>query len=343
MSSNTPPPPPAPRRPTFHFSLFTFLCATLLVGCALALFWGRYPALGFLSPAALADDPLAASLVWNLRLPRVLAALLLGAALSGAGHVMQMLFRNPLVEPGFLGVSQGAALGAAAAILFLGGSLFAIQTAAALGAVLGLLLSWTLARRLRFGGWTLRLLLAGIAVSAFFSAAIGLLKALADPLKQLPDLTFWLMGGLYNVHAPALLRFLPLLLPSLLILHLMRWRLALLSLGDDSARALGVRAAAERTLLLAAAAAAVASVVALAGMVGWIGLLVPHLARRLSRAHPASSMPVAMALGALFALACDTLARSAPAEIPLGILTSFLGAALFLAIMTRAPAGATSP
>ena len=335
------PSPPVTRRCpsllTPHSSLLTVLCAVLLLATFVSLFWGRYPTLGFLSPAALSSDPVAAALFWNLRLPRVAAALLLGAALSAAGHVMQMIFRNPLVEPGFLGVSQGAALGAAAAILAFGGSILAIQTSAAAGACLGLLLSHTLARRLRFGGWTLRLLLSGIAVSALFSSALGLLKALSDPLRQLPDLTFWLMGGLYNVNAAALLRFLPLLLPALLILILMRWRLVLLSLGDDTARALGVRAAAERTLLLAAAAAATAAVVALAGMVGWIGLLVPHLARRLVRSHPAASLPAAMLLGALFALACDTLARSAPAEIPLGIVTSLLGASLFLALMLRQP------
>ena len=322
------------------------LCAALLLALvALSLCLGRYPAPGLALPRLPSADPLGWRLFWMLRVPRVLSALLLGTALAASGTVLQMLFRNPLVEPGFLGVSQGAALGAGTAIL-LGAGAAAIQLSAALAAMLGLALSYLLATRIRHGSWLLRLLLAGIAISAIFSAGLGLLKSVADPLRTLPDLTFWLMGGLWSSSWTSLARFTPVLLPALLLIWLMRWRLALLALGDETAHSLGVAARTERLLLLAAAAAATASVVAVAGIVGWIGLLIPHIARRLLGADPRRALPGALLLGAFFALLCDDLARAlAPTEIPLGILTSLFGAILFLAIMARpdaSPARAAS-
>ncbi len=317
-----------------------FLLGALLLAAGASVFIGRFPAPGWMPPGRLWDDPLARQLVWNLRLPRICAALLLGASLSGAGAAMQMLFRNPLVEPGFLGVSHGAAFGAGCAILFLGGSTLAIQGCAAGFAILGLLLTYVLAHRLRFGGWILRLVLAGIAVSALFSSGLGLLKSMADPLRQLPELTFWLMGGLWAAGWRDVARMLPVVLPSLLVLWLMRWRISLLSLGDDTAFSLGVSTGRERALVLLAAVAAVASVVSVAGIVGWIGLLVPHVARRLVGSDARRSLPASMLLGGLFALLCDNLARTLTAgEIPLGIFTSLFGAALFLLLMTRRTPG----
>ncbi len=159
---------------------FYLLLPVLIVTAALSLFFGRYPQPGWLSPDRLRADPLAAQLVWNLRLPRVTAAILAGAALSASGLTLQMLFRNPLVEPGFLGVSQGAAFGAAFSILYLGRSTLTVQASAAVFALLGLWLTYSLAGRFRYGGWILRMVLAGIAVSALFSAGVGMLKYLAD-------------------------------------------------------------------------------------------------------------------------------------------------------------------
>jgi iron complex transport system permease protein len=316
------------------------LLGLLLAAVGASVFLGRFPAPGWTSPAQVAEDPFARQIVLHLRLPRILAALILGAALSGAGAAMQMLFRNPLVEPGFLGVSQGAAFGAGVGMLFLGGSTLAIQGCAAGFAVLGLALSYLLAHRLRFGGWILRLVLAGIAVSALFSSGLGLLKTMADPLRELPELTFWLMGGLWAVGWRDVARMLPVAVPALLVLWLMRWRISLLSLGDETAHSLGVAAARERALVLLAAVAAVAAVVSVAGVVGWIGLLVPHVARRLVGSDARRSLPASMLLGALFALVCDGLARTlAAGEIPLGILTSLFGAALFLVLMTRRTPG----
>ncbi len=317
------------------------LAAALILSALASALIGRFPAPYWMPMGRLLEDPLAQQLVLNLRLPRILAAVLLGATLAGSGAVMQMIFRNPLVEPGFLGVSQGAAFGAAVAIVFLGSSALLVQGCAALCALLGLALSYTLARRLHYGGWILRLLLSGIAVSAVFSAGLGLLKCAADPLRQLPEITFWLLGGLWSVTWRDVLRMLPVLVPALTVVWLMRWRVSLLSLSDETAFSLGVAAGRERALLLTAAVAATAAVVAVAGIVGWIGLLVPHIARRIVGSDARKSVPTSMLLGGIFALLCDDLARTLTAgEIPLGILTSLLGAALFMVLMIRYPQGA---
>jgi len=315
----------------------------LLIGVlVVSLFIGRYPAPPLLTPDRLATDELAQRLVWNLRLPRVLAAVLLGMALAGAGTVLQMILGNPLVEPGFLGVSQGAAFGASLSIIFLGNAAWLVQGSAAFFAFVGLGLSYLLAHRLRYGGWVLRLVLAGIAVSALFSAGVGMLKYIADPLRQLPEITFWLLGGLWSITWTQLLTILPVTLLALLVMYRMRWRLNLLGLDDATAFSLGVAPTRERVLVLTAAVAATAAVISVSGMVGWIGLIMPHLARRLFGADARRALPAALLLGGVFSLLCDDIARTLLAgEIPLGILTSLLGAAFFMGLMTaRARHGA---
>lgn len=327
---------PTSQPPTSRSAVLWLWLAGVLLLAAASLLLGRYPRAGWTDPRLLWTDDAVWRVVSAVRAPRVLAALMLGSALGGAGATLQMLFRNPLVEPGFLGVSQGAAFGAGLGILFFGGGALAVQGCAAGLAMAGLAASWALARRLRYGGWTLRLLLSGIAVGAVFSAGLGLLKALADPLKQLPELTFWLMGGLGGANWTTVGRFFPAWALSMVVMALMRWRIGLLSLGDETALSLGVAVTAERLALMLAAAAAVASVTAIAGIVGWVGLLVPHLARRLAGADSRKSLPLAMALGGAFALACDDAARTlASTEIPLGILASLAGTVLFLHWMTR--------
>ena len=218
-------------------------------------------------------------MVLNLRLPRLLSAMLLGMSLSAAGAVFQMIFGNPLVEPGFLGVSQGAAFGAALSILFLNSTAWLMQGSAA-----GLpCLAWDFPILSPDGsvsaGWVLRLVLSGIAVSALFSSGLGVLKYLADPLSQLPEITFWLLGGLSGASWDELQSILPLVLVGLVVMYRMRWRLNLLSLEDEVASSLGVAVTRERTLLLAAAVAATAAVISVSGMVTWVGLIIPHLAR----------------------------------------------------------------
>ncbi len=310
------------------------LALLLVVVIALSIFLGRYPEPYWLSPGTLSSDPLARRLVLYLRLPRIIAACLLGMSLAASGVTLQMIFRNPLVEPGFLGVSQGAAFGAAFSIVFLNAPPLLIQGFAAGCAGLALGLSYLLARRIRYGGWTLRLVLAGIAVSALFSAGVGLLKYVADPLTQLPEIVFWMLGALWGITWADTLIILPATLAALVVLLLMRWRLNLLALDDETIFSLGTAPARERLILLVAAVAATAAVVSVAGIVGWVGLIIPHLARRLLGADTRYTLPGAVLLGALFVLICDDVARTAIAgEIPLGILTSLIGALAFVALM----------
>jgi iron complex transport system permease protein len=324
-------PTPAPSR------VLAALVLLLVAVLGVSIFIGRYPAPYWMSPGRLAVDPLARQLVWSLRLPRLLTALLLGMSLSAAGLVMQMIFRNPLVEPGFLGVSHGAAFGAALCILCLPHHPVAVEVTATGFGLAGLWLSYLFARRVRFGGWVLRLVLAGIAVSALFSSGTGILKYLADPLTQLPEITFWMLGGLYGVTWRELLYVLPLAVPPLVVLYLMRWRLNLLSLDDDTAFSLGTAPGRERAALLIVAVVAAAALTAVAGVVAWVGLIVPHVARRLCGAGARHAMPASMLLGGAFVVACDDLARVLlPGEIPLGILTALVGSVSFLVLLTRA-------
>lgn len=313
--------------------------AVLLVGIFfISVFLGRYPAPGLMTLERLSSDELARSLVLNLRLPRLLTAVLLGMSLSAAGTIFQMIFGNPLVEPGFLGVSQGASFGAAFSIIFLTHSIWAVQISAAFFAFMGLGLSYLLARRVRFGGWVLRLVLAGIAVSALFSAGLGVLKYIADPLSQLPEITFWLLGGLWSITWKQLLSILPAVAVGLMIAYRMRWRLNLLSLNDETAFSLGAAPGRERTLLLAAGVLAASAVISVAGMVNWVGLIIPHITRRLFGADARYVLPGSMLIGASFTLLCDDLARLLyNGEIPLGILTSLIGAAIFMILMARQP------
>ncbi len=319
-----------------HLSPGLVLPALLLALVLGSLLVGRYPQPPGMPLRLLWEDELARELVWSLRLPRICAAVLLGMALGAGGAVLQMLFRNPLVEPGFLGVSQGAAFGAALSILYFKGSIVLLPLSAGVFALSGLALSYTLARRLKFGGWIMRLVLAGIVVSALFSSGLGLLKSMADPRRELPELTFWLLGGLWGVSWTEVQRMMPIVLPALIIIGLMRWRISILALEEATAFSLGVAAGRERALLVVAAVAATAAAVSVAGIVGWIGLLVPHIARRLLGADARRSLPGAMWLGGIFALGCDNLARSLTAgEIPLGILTSLIGALGFTLILLR--------
>jgi iron complex transport system permease protein len=312
------------------------LAALAILLFLLSLLLGRYPGPYFTTPSVLVNDELAQQLVLNLRLPRILAAFMTGMVLSAAGAVLQMIFRNPLVDSGFLGVSQGAGFGASLAIVVLGGAPLLIQSCAALFAFVGLGASYFIARRVRFGDWVLRLVLSGIAVSAIYSAGTGVLKYMADPLKQLPDITFWLLGGLWGITWPDIVQIVPVVVVSMVTIYLMRWRLNLLSMRDETAFSLGVSAGRERLVLLIAAVAATAAVVSKAGLVGWVGLIMPHIARRLVGSDAQRTVPAAMILGGIFVLLSDNLARTVlSGEIPLGIITSFFGSAIFVGLLMR--------
>ncbi len=275
------------------------------------------------------------TVLFNIRLPRVLAAAVVGAALSAAGACYQSLFRNPLVSPDILGVSTGAGLGAVLGIL-LGLPVVAIQMLGFVGGLATVAIVVGLARALRGGGDTLVLVLAGIVVSAFAGAAISLVKVLADPYDQLPAITFWLLGSLAGVKPGDIAVTASVVLVGLAPLILLRWRVGVLSLGDEEARALGVEAGRLRAVVIVAATLMTASVVAISGVIGWVGLMVPHMARLLVGPRFDRLLPAAVLLGAAFMVAVDTLARvAARIEIPLGVLTAVIGGPAFVWLLAR--------
>jgi iron complex transport system permease protein len=322
--------------------------ALLLAVLLLALAVGRYPVAPAdilrIVGAKLLDMPsglpqTAETVVWQVRLPRVLAGLLVGAALAASGAVYQGLFRNPLVSPDILGVSAGASLGAVAGI-FLSLPVVAIQGLAFGGGLAAVALVYLIGTAARERDPVLVLVLAGVAVGALLGACISLLKVLADPYNQLPAITFWLLGSLASVNRGDLLSILPAVVIGLVPMVLLRWRMNLMTLDDDEARALGVETARLRLVLIAAATLMTAAAVSISGIIGWIGLLVPHVARTLVGPDFARLLPATLMLGGGYLVAIDTLARTMAAiEVPLGILTAAIGAPFFLWLLLAARRG----
>lgn len=307
----------------------------LLAICVFAVTFGRYPKPGFINIMSIMEDEIALKIIFLVRLPRIAAALLLGAVLGASGSAMQYVFANPLVDAGFLGVSQGASFGAALAILTSLGPMNMFFLAFAF-AILALGFSVLLSSQLRFGGAVLRLLLSGMAVSAFFSAMVALLKYGADPVKELPELTYWLMGGLSAIKWASLSIVAPLAVMSLVALLLLRWRILLLSMDEASAISIGINTRLERAIVLFVSAAGVAAVTAMAGVVSWVGLIVPHAARLFFGKDDSNTMIGAALFGAVFVLFCDTLSRSIfPGELPLGISTSLFGTMIFVSMLIK--------
>ncbi len=295
---------------------------------------GALNAIGRYWSGAPVDTPEARVLL-DIRLPRVLAGLLVGASLAGAGVVYQGLFRNPLVSPDVLGVSGGAAFGAVIGI-FLSLPILMIQTLAFGVGLLTVGRVYLSAVAVRGRDPTLVLVLGGVVVGALAGAAISLLKILADPYDQLPAITFWLLGSIASVRGAELWNVLPAVCLGLLPLVLLRWRVNVLSLGDEEAKALGVEAGRLRALIIAAATLMTASVVAIAGVIGWVGLVIPHIARMLVGPNFERLLPAAMLIGASYLVLVDALARSiGRIEVPLGILTAVVGAPFFLWLLWR--------
>lgn len=309
------------------------LAAMVVIGAAVAAMTGPYPVAPAQLLAALRGDPvdpMIDTVLFSVRLPRIAAAILVGAALAGAGTVYQGLFRNPLVSPDILGVSTGAGLGAAFGI-YLSLPVLAIQGLAFGAGLATVALVYLVASAVRGHEPTLVLVLSGVVLGALAGACISLLKILADPYDQLPAITFWLLGSLASVRPDDVLGATPAVIVGLLPLVLLRWRMNLLALGDEEAAALGVAPGRLRLLFIAAATLMTASVVAIAGVVGWVGLVMPHIARLLVGPNLHRLLPAAMLMGAGYLLLVDTLARTlTETETPLGILTAFVGAPVFL-------------
>ena len=321
------------------------LAGALLVAMVVTAFaLGKFPiapadllraVLARLTGAESGLSPAQETVIWNIRLPRVAAGLLVGAGLAAAGAAYQGMFRNPLVSPDILGVSAGAGLGAVLG-MYLGLPLSVVQALAFVGGLLAVGTVVGVAGLVRRHDPVLVLVLAGIAVGALLGAGISLIKILADPTTQLPSITFWLLGGLNAVTTADLAVTAPVMLVGLVPMALLRWRMNLLSLADEEARALGISVVRLRLLLVAAATLTTAAAVSLTGIIGWIGLVVPHVARLLVGPNFARLLPASLLLGGGFLVATDTLARTAASiELPLGILTALVGAPFFLFLLAR--------
>jgi len=328
--------------------VFALSGAALLLLAVVSLGLGPYP----LSPSEMLSivaarlggaphglAPAAETVLLDIRLPRVAAAVLVGATLSGAGATYQSMFRNPLVSPDILGVSAGAGLGAALGI-FLALPAVGIQLLAFAFGMATVLVVYLISRAVRAHEPVLVLVLAGVVMGTLAGASISLLKYLADPYDQLPAITFWLLGSLASVTGGDARSSLPLLAIGLAPLVLLRWRMNLMSLGDEEARALGVNVGALRAVFIAAATLITAAAVSISGVIGWVGLVIPHIARMLVGPDFGRLLPTSLLLGAAYLLAVDDLARNVSVlEIPLGILTAFLGAPFFLWLLARSRRG----
>jgi iron complex transport system permease protein len=281
------------------------------------------------------------AVVLQVRGPRVLAALAVGAALAAAGAAYQNLFRNPLVAPDILGVSAGGALGAVTGIFF-GLPIAAVQGLAFAGGLAAVALVLAIGTWVRGHDRVLTLVLTGVVVGSLFGAGIAFAKYAADPYNQLPAITFWLLGSFSGVLPRDLAIALPLIGIAFVPLVLLRWRVNVLSLPDDEARALGVDVGRMRLAVIAAATLVTSAGVAIAGIIGWVGLVVPHAARLLVGAEFARVLPISALLGAAFMLLVDTLCRTiVSSELPPGVLTALVGTPVFiwlLAVTFRKPA-----
>lgn len=315
----------------------------LALVCLVALSVGRFPVsfsnvLQVVGSQVLPIDGVASdvehNVVWLVRLPRVLLALMVGGGLAIAGAALQATFRNPLVSPEIIGVSSGASFGGALALLLGLGSVFLIGGAFVFGlAALGILFGLTLGRA---GTPMLMVVLGGVVTGSFFSALVALLTYIADPYTTLPAIVFWLLGSVAAAsYAKVSIAVLPILAGTVLLL-LLRWRINVLSLGDEDAAALGLRPAWMRWVVLVSSALIVASAVAVSGVVSWVGLVIPHLARMWVGPDHRVLLPVSFLLGAAYLIVVDTVARTVTAgEIPLGVLTALVGAPVFFLLLRR--------
>lgn len=278
------------------------------------------------------------SVVWNVRLPRILLALLVGMGLSISGAAFQSLFSNPLATPDTLGVAAGASFGAALGILLFD-SIVVVQMLSIVFGIVAVGLTYSISK-VKGKSTILMVVLGGMVTSAFFQALISLIKYVADPETKLPAITYWLMGSMASVSYKVLLGGAPLMLIGIIILYLLRWRFNILALSEDEARTMGYNLQHMRWLVILASTAITASAVSMCGQIGWIGLLIPHITRMLVGTNNQKVIPVSISLGACYMVIIDTVARSAStAEIPLSILTALIGAPFFGYLLRKTGGG----
>ena len=319
----------------------------LLIALPVFLFFisfmmGRYPVAPvdviktILSPfiPSLAVSPQVTSIVFNIRLPRIIAALVVGASLAVAGASFQGIFQNPLVSPDLLGVSQGAAFGAAIAILLNMGNFF-IQLSAFVFGIISVAITYVISKSYKAGG-ILLLVLSGTAVSAFFNALVSGAKFMADPYDKLPQIVYWLMGSLSSVNFDKLAMIIIPLIIGIAVIMILRWHLNVLSMGDEEAQSLGLNPNNLRILIITACTLVTSAAVSISGIIGWVGLVVPHMTRIIVGPDHKILLPASLSIGASFLLLIDNISRTAISiEVPIGILTAIIGVPIFLYLLRK--------
>ncbi len=278
--------------------------------------------------------PQAQSVVFCIRLPRIIASSLIGAGLSLSGLIFQMIFRNPMVSPDVLGTSTGAGFGASLALLWALPS-FSIPILAFAGGMLAVLLVWRIASKVP-SNQVLGLILGGIMISSLFQSGTSFIKLVADPEDELPAITYFLMGSLAGAGMDEVKLIIVPMVISAVPMIILSWRMNILSLPEEEAKSLGVDSKLLRGIAIASSSLMTASTVAVAGVIGWVGLVIPHITRMIVGPDARRTIPSSIILGAAFLTAVDTVSRSVSySEIPIGILTSFIGAPFFLYLIIR--------
>ena len=279
-------------------------------------------------------SPTITTIVFEIRLPRIIAALIVGAALAMAGAAFQSIFKNPLVSSDLLGVSNGAGFGAALAII-LSGSNAVVQIFAFIFGLISVSVTYLVSRAYKAGG-ILILVLSGVAISAFFNSLISAIKFVADPDDKLPEIVYWLMGSLASVTVDKLIMISIPIIIGFAILIALRWQMNLLAMGDEEAQSLGLNPSRVRLLVIAGCTLLTSAAVSVSGVIGWIGLVIPHMTRMIVGPDNRILIPASLSLGASFLLLIDNISRAfISIEIPIGILTAIIGVPIFLYLLKK--------
>lgn len=326
-----------------HHVKFLLLSLFLILCFVISFALGRYPVSPLELIKVLSSKVISLETTWSaevetvifqIRLPRVMSAVLIGAALSCAGATYQGLFQNPMVSPDLLGASAGAGFGAALAI-FLGFSKYSISVFAFLFGMVTVLIVWIISSRVKTNP-SLGLILTGIMVGSLFSAGLSFIKLVADPNNELPAITYWLMGSLSAIRLHDLLISAIPIFIGLIPLMFLRWKLNVMTMGEEEAKTMGVNTKVIRVIVISCATLVTAASVSVSGMIGWVGLVIPHFTRMIVGADFRVLIPASMLLGASLLLVVDNFSRLlATQEIPLGILTAFVGAPFFMFLILR--------
>lgn len=320
-------------------TLIFFAVSTLIISVGLGRYYIDIPTIlrAFLSkvfPSQFQVKSEVETVLFNIRLPRVVFGMIMGAGLSCAGSSYQSIFQNPLVSPDVLGASAGAAFGAALGIYL--GQGYALITAMSFTFGIAAVIIVTAIASKGKNNPVLSLVLAGMMVSTLCTSAISYLKLIADPMNQLPAITYWLMGSLASIRWSDGLVASSVIIAGIAGIVLLRWKINVISVGDDEASAMGVNVRTIRTSVVALATLITAACVSVCGLIGWVGLVIPHFARMLTGGDASRSIPVSALLGGIYLLLVDNFARLiATSEVPIGILTAFVGAPFFLFFIIR--------